>query len=48
MWRNSTTRYGSLQVALHWLMLVLLVAVLLASAMRLAISTYNPFIYFRF
>lgn len=27
---------------------VLLVAVLLASAMRLAMSTYNPFIYFRF
>ncbi len=27
---------------------VLLVAVLLASAMRLALSTYNPFIYFRF
>ena len=30
MWKNSATRYGSLQVALHWLMLVLLVAVYLA------------------
>jgi cytochrome b561 len=34
MWRNSTTRYGSLQVALHWLMLVLLVAVYLSMELR--------------
>lgn len=27
MWKNSTERYGSLQIALHWLMLVLIVAV---------------------
>lgn len=30
MWKNSNDRYGSLQVALHWLMLALLVAVYLA------------------
>ena len=35
--------------ACHRLMTtILLAAVLLASAMRLAVSTYNPFIYFRF
>jgi cytochrome b561 len=27
MWRNSTERYGSLQIGLHWLMLLLLVLV---------------------
>jgi alginate O-acetyltransferase complex protein AlgI len=32
----------------HLLITVLLIAVLLAGAMRLAMSTYNPFIYFRF
>lgn len=26
-WRNSTTRYGSLSIALHWLMLLLIAAV---------------------
>ena len=26
-WKNTTTRYGSLPIALHWLMLALLVAV---------------------
>jgi len=26
-WRNSTERYGSLSMGLHWLMLLLLVAV---------------------
>jgi cytochrome b561 len=26
-WRNSTTRYGSISIGLHWLMLLLLVAV---------------------
>ena len=31
MWKNSTARYGSLQVALHWLMLVLLVVVRIAA-----------------
>ena len=34
MWKNSTTRYGSLQVALHWLMLLLLVAVYAAMELR--------------
>lgn len=34
MWKNSTARYGSLQVALHWLMLVLLVAVYVAMELR--------------
>ena len=34
MWKNSTARYGSLQVALHWLMLVLLVAVYAAMELR--------------
>jgi alginate O-acetyltransferase complex protein AlgI len=32
----------------RWLSTLLLVALLLASATRLAMSTYNPFIYFRF
>lgn len=27
MWKNSTERYGSISVGLHWLMLVLMVAV---------------------
>lgn len=27
MWKNSTERYGSVSIALHWLMLVLMVAV---------------------
>lgn len=26
-WRNTETRYGTLSIALHWLMLVLLAAV---------------------
>ena len=26
-WKNTTTRYGSLSIALHWLMLILLIAV---------------------
>lgn len=34
MWKNSTARYGSLQIALHWLMLVLLVAVYAAMELR--------------
>ncbi len=32
----------------HWLITALLVGLLLACAMRLAMATYNPFIYFRF
>jgi len=33
-WRNSTTRYGTLSVSLHWLMLVLLVAVYACMELR--------------
>jgi len=34
MWRNTAERYGSLQVALHWLMLVLLVVVYVSMEFR--------------
>jgi cytochrome b561 len=34
MWRNTAERYGSLQIALHWLMLVLLVAVYVTMEFR--------------
>ncbi len=34
MWKNSNDRYGSLQVALHWLALALLVAVYLTIELR--------------
>jgi superoxide oxidase len=33
-WRNSAARYGSLSVALHWLMLVLIVAVFACIELR--------------
>lgn len=33
-WHNSSTRYGWLPVALHWLMLVLLAAVYCAMELR--------------
>jgi cytochrome b561 len=34
MWKNTAERYGSLQVALHWMMLVLLVAVYVCMEFR--------------
>jgi len=37
-----------LAVAGRWLSTLLLVGLLLAGATRLAMATYNPFIYFRF
>jgi alginate O-acetyltransferase complex protein AlgI len=41
-------RRPALAAGYQWLTTILLIAVLLGSAMRLAMSTYNPFIYFRF
>ncbi|HNC69482.1 MAG TPA: cytochrome b, partial [Pseudomonadales bacterium] len=34
MWRNSTERYGSLQIGLHWLMLLLIALVYAAIELR--------------
>src|SRR5512143_971039 len=34
MWKNSTERYGSVSIGLHWLMLVLMVAVYATIEMR--------------
>jgi cytochrome b561 len=33
-WRNNTDRYGSLAIGLHWLMLLLLVAVYVCIELR--------------
>jgi len=49
IFQNTKEKYRSwLAGGYQLLTTVLLIAVLLASAMRLAMSTYNPFIYFRF
>ncbi|MCX6558005.1 MAG: MBOAT family protein [Candidatus Aminicenantes bacterium] len=49
IFQNTKEKYRSwLAGGYQLLTTVLLISVLLASAMRLAMSTYNPFIYFRF